>query len=156
MDDPRILIREAECSDLAAVAELYRDLHEKDLPFSYSAFEAAMREIVADTRTHLFLLFADGCAVSTCTLSIIPNLSRGARPYGIIENVVTKKECRGKGYAGRILEHALAAAWSRNCYKVMLLTGRKEDYVLRLYLNAGFQAGKKTGLIAYSPGFTPE
>jgi GNAT superfamily N-acetyltransferase len=105
-----------------------------------------------DPRSCLFLLEVDSLPVSSCVLSVIPNLTRGARPYGIIENVVTRKEFRNKGYAGAFLSHVLSYAWENGCYKVMLLTGRKDDTVFALYKKAGFLRGIKEGLIAYMPG----
>lgn len=86
-----------------------------------------------------------------CVLIIIPNLTRGARPYGFIENVVTHREFRNRGYGTTLLGHVLNYAWQQNCYKVMLLTGRKEPEVFRLYEKAGFIRGQKEGLIAYPP-----
>ena len=34
-------------------------------------------------------------------------------------------------------------AWSRNCYKVMLLTGRKNEATYRFYESAGFDRHAK-------------
>jgi GNAT superfamily N-acetyltransferase len=89
--------------------------------------------------------------VSSCTLTIIPNLTRGARPYGLIENVITDQGYRGRGFGTRLLRHALQVAWDRDCYKVMLLTGHKDEGVFRFYEGAGFRRGVKTGFIAYPP-----
>ena len=91
----------------------------------------------------------DGKLVSTCTLTVIPNLTHGARPYGLIENVVTHPDYRKQGLGNQILDYALSAAWEQNCYKVMLMTGSKREETLRFYENAGFQSGVKTGFIAY-------
>ncbi len=89
--------------------------------------------------------------VSTCTISIIPNLTRGLRPYGIIENVVTHIDHRKKGYGTKLLQKVLKFAWNENCYKVMLLTGRKDADTFNFYKNIGFIEGIKTGFIAYPP-----
>jgi GNAT superfamily N-acetyltransferase len=79
---------------------------------------------------------------------IILNLTRGARPYGLIENVVTHPDWRRRGIGTRILKSSLELAWEQDCYKVMLLTGRKDEATLRFYQEAGFEAGVKTGFIA--------
>ena len=89
----------------------------------------------------------DGIVVSSCTLVIIDNLTRSGKPFGFIENVVTHKEYRNKGYGTAILHKAVEVAKENNCYKVMLLTGRKEESVLRFYERAGFEKGIKTGFI---------
>lgn len=63
----------------------------------------------------------DGGLVASCTLTLTPNLTRGCRPYGVIENVVTDVGFRKRGFAKAVLEKALAFCWSSNCYKVMLM-----------------------------------
>src|SRR2546428_429574 len=54
--------------------------------------------------------------VSTCTLTLIPNLTRGARPYGLIENVVTHPDFRRRGIGTKVLHHALQIAWGSDCF----------------------------------------
>nr|WP_255342096.1 GNAT family N-acetyltransferase [Methanoculleus sp. MH98A] len=145
------LVREAVESDLAAVLSLYTHLHDVDEKADDRALERAWQEILADPRTHLFLLEDGGVPVSSCVLHILANLTRGARPYGLIENVVTRREFRNRGFGTALLDHALGHAWRQNCYKVMLLSGRREQNVFRLYEKAGFVRGVKEGLIAYPP-----
>ncbi len=82
--------------------------------------------------------------MSSCTLAIIPNLTRGARPYGIIENVVTHPDHRRTGLGRAVLRAAIDKAWSADCYKVMLATGSKREATLSFYEAAGFQKGGKT------------
>lgn len=89
----------------------------------------------------------DGIIVSSCTLILIANLTRSGRPFGFIENVVTHKKYRKRGYGTAILHKAVEIAKENNCYKVMLLTGRKEESVLRFYEQVGFEKGVKTGFI---------
>ncbi len=111
--------------------------------------EGLWQRISTDPQLHYLGADVSGTLVSTCTLAILPNLTRSARPYGLIENVVTHPAFRGQGIATSLLRFALQlACWAQGCYKVMLLTGRKDPATLRFYEQAGFQAGVKTGFIA--------
>jgi len=86
-----------------------------------------------------------------CVLDIIPNLTRGARPFGLIENVVTHAGYRNQGYGTALMGHVLNFARQKGCYKVMLLAGRTDPAVFRMHEKAGFIRGAKEGLIAYPP-----
>ena len=74
--------------------------------------------------------------MSSCVCVIIPNLTRGQRPYAFIENVVTDKNYRKKGFATACLDFARKIAQRENCYKMMLLTGSKQDSTLKFYERA--------------------
>ncbi len=145
-------IRRADDDDFTGIVDLYSHMHEHDELTGNTALQRAWSDLMNDPRSSLFILEIDSLPVSSCVLSVIPNLTRGARSYGIIENVVTRKEYRNKGYAGALLMHVLSYAWEKDCYKVMLLTGRKDDAIFALYKKAGFLRGVKEGLIAYPPG----
>ena len=139
-------VKRHELNDLI---ELYNHLHENDLPPpSKEKLERIWNEIQSNPLLIYFVLKNDGEFVSSCPLSIIPNLTRGGRPYGLIENVVTHKNFRRKGYATKILKKALQYAWEQKCYKVMLLTGSKDPGIFEFYEKAGFRKDIKTGFIA--------
>ena len=146
-----VTVREASSSELDAVYALYRDLHDGDETADPAALAAAKRALAASPCSRLFVADAGGELVSSCVLFVLPNLSRGARPFGLLENVVTRRDCRNRGFGTALLRHALACAWAADCYKVMLLTGRTDPAVSRLYEKAGFLRGVKTGLVAYPP-----
>ena len=80
---------------------------------------------------------------------IIPNLTRGVRPYAFIENVVTHADYRCRGYARECLDYAKSIAVKENCYKMMLLTGSKNPATLRFYENAGYNSSDKTAFIQW-------
>ena len=82
--------------------------------------------------------------VSSCTLAIVPNLSRGGRSYAVIENVVTHADHRRQGLGRQVLAHAVQMARSADCYKVLLATGSKRESTLHFYEGAGFERGGKT------------
>lgn len=76
---------------------------------------------------------------------IINNLTRGGSPYAIVENAVTHPEYRNRGIGTRLLKRAQDMAKEKGCYKVMLLSGRKN--AIPFYEKAGFERSSKTGFI---------
>jgi len=143
-------IRTLRPDELPALLRLYEHLHAADEPLPDAAtIKQVWDELCNDPKLHYLVAETDNALVASCVLAIIPNLTRGARPYGLVENVVTHAEYRRHGIGTALLRHALAVAWEHNCYKVMLLTGRKDPSVLRFYEKAGFRQGVKTGFIAY-------
>jgi len=146
-------IRGAGSGDLPALLALYSHLHGNPIPEPGTELHArtlrVWRQIMADPRHSILLGFDDGRAVSTCVAAIVPNLTHGARPYMLIENVVTLPDCRGRGYATLLLQHAQRLAREAGCYKIMLLTGSKQDSTLRFYERAGFNRADKTGFIMW-------
>lgn len=117
----------------------------------HDQIEKMWNEIVDSPVLHYFVVEVGGEIVATCTISIIPNLTRGARPYGLIENVVTHADYRGKGLAKALLNHTLNFAWVENCYKVMLLSGKDRWAAHGLYQSVGFSNHEKVGYIATPP-----
>ncbi|MHC5034362.1 MAG: GNAT family N-acetyltransferase [Planctomycetota bacterium] len=150
------LVREVRFDELEALLALYGHLHQEDDP---PPPEAKLRQlwdsIVANPMLRYFAAEADGHLVASCALTIIPNLTHGARPYGLIENVVTHADYRRRGIGTAVLRHALQVAWDANCYKVMLQTGRDLAEVGPFYERAGFRRGSKTGFIATPPDTSP-
>ncbi|MGO1120571.1 GNAT family N-acetyltransferase [Rhodovibrionaceae bacterium A322] len=143
------LIRQARQEDLPSLLELYRDLHDNDVPLSGARAQQVFDGILSAPHLQLFVLDQAGQISASCYLNILPNLTRGARPYGVIENVVTHHNARRLGLGKAVVQHALAAAWQAGCYKVMLMTGRPE--MVPFYEACGFTAGDKTALIARAP-----
>lgn len=142
-------IRQISESELPALMALYRHLHESDDPLPDEAHLAAVwRELLGNPRYRYFGGYVGDQLVCSCTITVIPNLTRGCRPYGLIENVVTHADHRKKGHAKAVLHEALAFAWAQRCYKVMLMTGRKDEATLRFYEGAGFDRHGKQAFVA--------
>ncbi|MBC7281371.1 GNAT family N-acetyltransferase [Hoeflea sp.] len=137
-----IEIREAEARDLPALLDLYRHLQPDDPEIDAALAKSRFEQIRAQPGMLLFLAVTDGIPVATITLVIIPNLTRGAAPYALIENVVTDAAYRHRGYAGALIRHGIDQAWAAGCYKVMLLSGSKNPATLGFYLNCGFVQDK--------------
>jgi len=146
----RVIYEEERLQELL---ELYRYLHPNDPELEINERIERLWKKILNTQD-IFYIGAEieGKLVSTCTITIIPNLTRNARPYGLIENVVTHPDHRKKGLGTSVLKFALGVAWKRSCYKVMLLTGRDGPEIERFYENAGFKKGLKIGFVAYNMG----
>ncbi len=141
-DETKLVVRLAERGDLAGLLQIYRDLISEDPELSVEAagihFDALVR--IPGSAVHIGVL--NDTIVSTCTLIVIPNLTRGGQPYALVENVVTVAEYRGRGYGRETLQHAVSCAWDQGCYKVMLLTGSTKPETLGFYQSAGFEQNK--------------
>ena len=142
-------IRPIARTGLSELLALYTHLHAgDDLPPDDGTAEQIWDELLGSGRYRYVGAYVDGQLVSSCTITVIPNLTRGGRPYALIENVVTHADHRGRGYARAVLQDALAFAWAQGCYKVMLMTGRKDEATLRFYESAGFDRHGKQAFIA--------
>jgi ribosomal protein S18 acetylase RimI-like enzyme len=143
------VVRDAIESDLDGILDLYTRLHAHDTaPPPRALLAEIWSNILADPSLRYFVGACGGQLVSSCNLAVIPNLTRGARPFGVIENVVTHPDYRRQGFAQAVLEHALDAAWQAGCYKVMLLSSAHRDAAHILYERVGFKKGVKTGFVA--------
>jgi GNAT superfamily N-acetyltransferase len=137
--------------ELPALLALYKHLHSDDEPPpTLEAAEAAWSEALANPRCRYFGGYAQGILVSSCTIMVMPNLTRGCRPYALIENVVTHQDHRNQGWGKAVLKHALDWAWAGKCYKVMLMTGRMEEPVFNFYEAAGFSRHGKQAFVAHA------
>ena len=141
------MVREAVKEDLSELLNLSLFLHEKDIPENSSRLENTWKTIIEDKNHHIIVNEINDKILSSCVCVIIPNLTRDVRPYAFIENVVTNKEYRGKGYATECLNYAKEIAIKNNCYKMMLLTGTKKESTLNFYKNAGYNSEDKTAFI---------
>lgn len=143
------MVREIKENELFDLLELYLNLHESSVPKMTEHLKSVWDTIINDNNHHIIVNEQDGKIVSSCVCVIIPNLTRNVRPYAFVENVVTHSDYRGKGYATDCLNYAKELAKKAECYKMMLLTGSKEDSTLNLYTKAGYNSTDKTAFIQW-------
>lgn len=142
------MIREINENDYDGLMALYLHLHETNIP-PYDTAKSVFEKILADENYHIIVAEEDGEIVSSCTVVIVPNLTRGPRPYARVENVVTHADHRGKGLATACLDRAKEIAAREGCYNIALLTGSKSEATLKFYENAGYNRNDKTGFIMW-------
>lgn len=143
------MVRLIKSNELEKLLELYTHLHEKGVPEITENVKLTWERICNDNNHNIVVIEKDGKLVSSCVCVIIPNLTRGVRPYAFVENVVTHKEYRGRGYATECLNFAREIAKQKNCYKMMLLTGSKNSSTLDFYKKAGYNCNDKTAFIQW-------
>lgn len=143
------MIREARKEDLDALLELYLFLHEDSIPVRDEHLAGTWEQIIDDPNHHLIVNEIGGRIISSCVCVIIPNLTRGVRPYAFVENVVTHADYRKHGYARECLDYAKKIARKENCYKMMLLTGSKDPETLNFYSGSGYNSNDKTAFIQW-------
>ena len=143
------MVREVRENELDQLLELYLHLHEDSIPPADDKLRSAWQTILKDENHHIIVNETDGKIVSSCVCVIIPNLTRGIRPYAFVENVVTHADYRGRGLALDCLAYAREIAVAADCYKIMLLTGSREESTLNFYKKAGYNSTDKTAFIMW-------
>jgi GNAT superfamily N-acetyltransferase len=143
-----LTVRSAELADLDALRQLYTHLHPIDDPLPEALAIQRWKAMLAQPGFTCLLGLRRQELVSSCCLVIIPNLTRGGRPYALIENVVTDQDFRRRGFGRALVQEALRLAWEADCYKAMLLTGSKRPETHRFYESCGFRSGEKSGFVA--------
>jgi len=144
-----MIFRDVVNEDFASLMSLYRQLQPLDPVLENGQDRLVFEQIIANPLLQLFVLEDDNTnLVASCYLNIIPNITRSASPYAVIENVITEQTRRQMGYGRQIIRQTLNYAWSRGCYKAMLQTGSKQAGTHAFYRACGFSADDKTGYVA--------
>lgn len=142
MDARSLDIRQADRHDLPALTDLYQHLAEGDEKPHLDLAQDVFERFQAYAGSMIIIGQAGTILATSCTLVVIPNLTHGGQSYGLIENVVTHRDFRNRGFGKRVLLYATDAAWKAGCYKVMLMTGSKKRKTLDFYSGAGFEQSK--------------
>ncbi|MCC8478110.1 GNAT family N-acetyltransferase [Streptomyces globisporus] len=142
------LFREAGPGDFEGILRLYRQLQPEDPVLLDRSDAAVFAQILGSAGLHLFVLEVDGAIVATTYLNVIPNLTRSASPYAVIENVVVDQALRGKGLGKQIMADTLQAAWDAGCFKAMLQTGSRRPATHAFHRAGGFSPDEKTAHLA--------
>jgi GNAT superfamily N-acetyltransferase len=144
-----LLTRAAVESDLTGLLGLYTQLHDNAYPEIDAKIINLWKDILSDHQNHIIVGLVGDKVVASCVIIIIRNLTHNQRAYALIENVITAANYRNRGYASDILNHAKEIAIKHNCYKIMLMTGSKQESTLRFYEKAGYNTNDKTAFIQW-------
>ena len=143
-------IRLAVRSDYDQLLDLLRQLNPTD-PEASEIELKVFEEIIESKHFDLVVADDEDIILGTCYINIIPNITRGGRPYAVIENVVTDSAHRRNGIGRALVNKAVEIAWEQNCYKVMLLSGQGVEAVRAIYKKCGFDENEKQAYVKRAP-----
>ena len=89
-------IRLSKPTDVEALLALYTELSPGDELPSLQDAVARLHDLGRYPGSGVLVGIAGDEIVTSCTLIVIPNLTRGGRPYGLIENVITHSAWRSR------------------------------------------------------------
>jgi len=142
--------RLVNAGDLDALLALFADCDVSESAESERA-RKIWAKILAREGITIFVSDEGSRIVSTCMLITTPNLLRGGRQFGILENVATHPDFQGRGHGRAVVTAALAEAWKQDCYQVLMQSGRADPRVHRFYEACGFIPGLRTAYCARRP-----
>ena len=143
--------RLANADDLSSLLALFADSDVSRSVEPRARAEQIWAQMLAREGVAVFVSDTESRIVSTCMLITTPNLLRGGRQFGIIENVATHPGFQGRGHGRAVIEAALAEAWKQDCHQVLLQSGRVDPRVHRFYEACGFVPGLRTAYCARRP-----
>jgi GNAT superfamily N-acetyltransferase len=143
--------RLAEASDLEQLLDLFRVSEVSSIAQPPGRARRIWSETLTRNDVAVFVSEASGQIVATCMLITAPNLLRSGRGHGFLENVVTHPEFRGQGHGRAVVQSALTEAWARDCYHVLLQSGRSDSRVHRFYESCGLKPGVRAAYVANRP-----
>jgi GNAT superfamily N-acetyltransferase len=112
-----------------ALKELRPHLHDE------ATYLALMQQMLKEG-VKVLMVEDNGIVPSVACFRVNLYLHRGKNLY--IDDLSTLPECRGKGYAGKLLDHVKEYAISIGCDTMDLDSGHHRNTAHRLYLNKGF------------------
>ena len=144
-----MVIREIKKDELEELLSLYKYLKSDDIPEKSHEVNQVWENIMNFNGQHIIVVEENKKIVSSCVVTIIPNLTHNHKSYAFIENVVTDENYRKRGFTTACLNYAKELAIKENCYKLMLLTGSKRESTLNFYEQAGYNKKDKTAFIQW-------
>lgn len=150
----QLLIEPATLDDLPQLADLLCDLfsHEADfIPNKEKQMRGLRLILEQPNRGRIFVLRGGERIIGMINLLITISTAEGGFVL-ILEDLVVHSDHRGQGYGGRLLEHALGYARSKDFLRITLLTDKLEEGARSFYERHGF---RQSGMVPMRYYFTP-
>jgi ribosomal protein S18 acetylase RimI-like enzyme len=129
-------------NELLSLLELYEQLNPNDNIIDETTTKSVWEKIKTQNIKY-FAAKENGKIIASCYVCIIPNLTRGGKSIGFIENIITDIEYRRKGIGKNVVKNAIEYAKEQNCYKVLLQSGNKRTNAHGFYESIGFDGKSK-------------
>lgn len=103
-------IRPIQTYELCSLLELYKHLNPTEPLPKEEQLQQVWNQLFSDPKITCWVVDLERKLIASCVLVVVPNLTRNARPYALIENVVTHADYRRQGIGKRLLHHVLQFA----------------------------------------------
>ena len=143
--------RLARASDLPSLLSLFDVSEVSAVAQPRERARSIWQEIMAEPGVSVFVSDDGDRIAATCMLVTAPNLLRGGRRHGFLENIVTHPEIRGQGHGRAVVRAALAHAWTADCHHVLMQSGRADPRTHAFYEGLGFKPGLRVAYVATRP-----
>ena len=135
-----ISITKATEKDIPSILEL---LYELDRPTpiddkEIKAFQNKVKDYFSDSQKIIFLAKQDSKSVGLVSVILLRRLNRTKLEMYIPELIVTK-ELRNSGIGKKLIQHCIAFAKKKGCYRIRLESGNQRKESHQFYKNLGFE-----------------
>ncbi len=140
------LVRAAREEDIPRILALYRQLEitdaeaERQGTLSLEHYRRAFHEISGYTGQELLVAEEAGEVIGSLVLVIVPNLSHGARPWAVIENVIVDEGYRRRGVGRLLMEYSVNRAREMDCCRIGLMSNNVREDSHQFYRDVGIEA----------------
>lgn len=142
-----VVVRRLGPDDLPGLLRLYAQLNPEDPPVDMPVLQRTWARITNHPDLVYVGVFIGPLLIATCHAALIPNLTRGARPYAVIENVITDRAHQRRGLGALAMRSLIALCWEANCYKITLTSGMKRADIHPFYEALGFDRRAKQAFV---------
>ena len=125
------IIRAATEDDIPRILELYEELvittseAEQNRNPSLEDYHSVYAQIRAMPGHELLIAEEEGEVIGSVVLLIAPNLSHGASPWAVVENLIVTRKQRRRGVGHQLMEDAITRAREAGCYEIQLSSNKK-------------------------------
>ena len=135
-----VSITKATEKDIPSILEL---LYELDRPIpiddkEIKAFQNKVKDYFSDSQKIIFLAKQDSKSVGLVSVILLRRLNRTKLEMYIPELIVTK-ELRNSGIGKKLIQHCIAFAKKKGCYRIRLESGNQRKESHQFYKNLGFE-----------------
>ncbi len=131
-----ITINRLEDSDLPSLSSLYEELSDKktDLNKLKKSFEW-----INSNSDYLLIGAKDDKILVGSLMSIVCHDVVGeCRPFMVLENVIVKSSCRGKGIGKKLISYIENYAKNKNCYYIFFISSSERKRAHQFYESLGY------------------
>jgi GNAT superfamily N-acetyltransferase len=134
-----ITVRPATATDLPVLLALYAELHPDDAALPAGLAAAVWGQIEQQAGRTILVAVTGERVCGTVDCSVLANLTRGARPFMLLENVVVAATSRRGGVGRHLLAAAAELALAARCYKIQLMSRADRPEAHAFYESCGYR-----------------